>query len=262
MSRLQQLQDNFQSALLNDNKAFNSEIVATEKVDIDTRIGIYSNAYRARLIEAMEDSFEAVHTLLGDDQFYELCNRYIDAHPSRHYSIRWFGHRLAEFTRDTAPYCDYPYISELADFQWKLMEAFDAADEVPVSSDDMAAVPADIWPELSFRFHPSIRRLDLKWSVPAFWRAVDEERKNIQPPKESQEAISWVIQRKELRQYFRSLAPAEAWALDKAMSGVFFAELCEGLLQWKSEDDAAMYAAQLLRRWIGEHMITAIRTPE
>jgi hypothetical protein len=104
--------------------------------------------------------------------------------------------------------------------------------------------------------------LNLKWNVPAFWQAVDEEREDIEPPKESQQAISWVIHRKELRQYFRSLEPAETWALDEAMSGVFFAELCEGLLKWKSEDQAAMYAAQLLQRWIGDHMITAIRASD
>ena len=98
MNQLQKLQDEFQHALLDDESGFRERIVATEKVDIDTRIGIYSNAYRSRLIEAMEDSYDAVHTLLGDEQFYELCHQYIEAHPSKHYSIRWFGHRLPEVT--------------------------------------------------------------------------------------------------------------------------------------------------------------------
>ncbi len=258
MNQLRILQDEFQHALLDDDLEFRERIVATEKVDIDTRIGIYSNAYRARLIEAMEDSYDAVHTLLGDEQFYELCHRYITAHPSKHYSIRWFGHRMAEFTRNTPPYCDYPYIAELADFQWKLMEAFDAPDRTVTKLEQMAAVPPDVWPLLTFGFHPSIRRLNIQWNVPEFWQAVDEERDDIEPPQQGDAAVPWVIYRKEFKQYFRSLETAEAWALDQAMQGTAFAEICEGVLQWKSEQEAPAYAAQLLQRWISDHMVCTI----
>lgn len=262
MSRLQQLQSRFQDALLKNDPAFNDDIVATRKVDIATRIGIYGNAYRARLIEALEDTFDAVHTLLGDEQFYRLCDLYIDAFPSQHYSIRWYGHKFAEFTRGTTPYSDHPYVSELAEFQWKLTEAFDAADAEPATSEELTRIAPASWPELRFDFHPAVRRLDLCWSVPAFWQAVDQKRQDIEPPEKAAQRVPWVIYRKDLRQYFRSMEPPEAWALDAAMNGVVFAELCEGLLQWKSADDAALYAAQLLQRWLSDHMLSAIRAPD
>jgi len=111
---------------------------------------------------------------------------------------------------------------------------------------------------LRLELHPSIRRLDLDWNVTQFWQAVDEEHDNIAAPERSEQTVPWVIYRKDLKQYFRSLEIAEAWALDQALTGHSFAEICEGLLQWKSENEAAGYAAQLLQGWISDHMVVAL----
>ena len=87
---------------------------------------------------------------------------------------------------------------------------------------------------------------------------VEEEREDIEPPQQGNAAVAWVIYRKELKQYFRSMEPAEAWALDQAMQGTRFADICEGVLQWKNEKEAPAYAAQLLQRWISDHMVCTI----
>ena len=62
-----------------------------------SRLGIYRNAYRVRLIDALDDTYSVLHKLLGDETFVALGEMFIAAHPSVHRSIRWYGRELADF---------------------------------------------------------------------------------------------------------------------------------------------------------------------
>ena len=73
--------------------------------------------------------------------------------------------------------------------------------------------------------------------------------------------MSWVLWRKQLRTYFRSLPPADACALDALREGVCFEELCERLCRWMPADQVAPHAAGLLQIWIDEHLLSAVLSP-
>lgn len=60
-------------------------------------IGAYRFAYGARLTEALQDNHEILARAMGDESFAALAEAYREAHPPTEPSIRWFGHRLAEF---------------------------------------------------------------------------------------------------------------------------------------------------------------------
>ncbi len=257
MTRVSSLQARFQNAILTRGGGFDDAIVATERVSAAQRIEIYANAYRSRLIECLRESYSALHTLLGDDAFERLCRAYIDSHTPHHYSVRWYGDRLATYLRGTAPYRDHPYLAELAEFEWRLMESFDASDAPPVTVEEMSSIPPDRWPSLTFALHPSLRRLELAWNVAAIRSAVDEERDPPSPQKGDQPA-PWIIWRNQLRQFYRSLPDAEAWMLTHAQRGEHFAALCEGLCQWKDESEVAVHAAGLLKQWIIDGLVTRI----
>jgi len=62
-------------------------------------VGIYRHAYRARLVAALRDNHEVLALALGDEAFDAIAQAYIDAHPSRFASIRWFGDGLAYAAR-------------------------------------------------------------------------------------------------------------------------------------------------------------------
>ncbi len=259
MKRISSLQSQFQSAILTLGDEFDDKIVATERVGVKQRIGIYADAYRLRLIECLQDSYGALYTLLGDDEFDRLCRSYIDTHTPYHYSVRWYGDRLAEFLGATAPYREHPYLAELAEFEWKLMEAFDERDVSPVTVEDMATIPPDQWPHLTFGLHPSLRHLELAWNVAAMRSAADEDR-DPPAPERSDQPVPWIIWRQQLRQFYRSLADDESWMLDQTQSGDNFAALCEGLCKWKGESEVAIHAAGLLKQWITDGLITRIGT--
>lgn len=258
MSGLRDLQDQFQQAILAGTPGFRRQIEATERVGVDKRIEIYSDAYRARLVEALTDDYDALHKVLGDETFQSLCLAFIEAQPSHHYSIRWYGAELSQFIRQQPPFDAHPYLAELAAFQWALMNAFDAANATPIEMQDVAQVPPEHWPQMRLAPHPSLNLLALEWRVPQLWQELQDGDDNPAPPQRSDTTIDWVIWRRDLQSYFRSTTPAEAAALRALLDGASFGELCEQLCQFEDDEAVALFAAGLLKRWITDEMIVSL----
>lgn len=256
MRTLNTLQKEFQAYLLSPASlpAIEPAIINTPEANAGLRLEIYAEAYRLRLQEALRTDFEAVHGLLGDEQFDDLCLRYIDRYPSRHFSLRYFGRQMSAYLRDTEPYARQPVLSELAAFEWALIDAFDAPDCITVTREDMAELTAEAWPALQFEMHDSIQQLRLSWNVQAIWKALKEGGEPPLPVK-TNEAHDWLIWRHDMSSYFRPLAPYEAWAINAARNGCSFAALCEGLCEWVGEEQAAVSAAGLLHLWVRDGLI-------
>jgi hypothetical protein len=71
------------------------------------------------------------------------------------------------------------------------------------------------------------------------------------------QGVEWLVWRRELSTYYRSLSASEAQALDAARRGWPFGELCELLCDAVGESAAALEAATLLRGWVDSGLISA-----
>lgn len=257
MTQLLDLENKFQNYLLSSQQDIFQHIVSTHKVPADIRLNIYKNAYRARLHEALMTSYPALQSYLGYEQFEALCDGYIDAHPSHFRSIRWFGDQLPDFLKQHSDYKAFPYLAELAQFEWTLALVFDAADSRTIPLDEMANIPPDAWINMRLQTHPSIYRLTLFWNSVAIWQAMLDE-KMPDDPQQNTSGTHWILWRKELTSHFTALSEEEAWAIDALINGATFGDICEGLCQWVNEEEAGMRAASLLKSWITAGLITKI----
>ncbi|MGH8672481.1 MAG: HvfC/BufC family peptide modification chaperone, partial [Burkholderiales bacterium] len=167
MNELREIQQDFAAYLRSNVDAVVGSITDSATVPAAQRLAIYHNAYRARLVEALQADFPALCAYLGDAQFEQLGHGFIDTHPSRHFSLRWFGARLADFLRANPPYREHPCLAELAQFEWAMTLCFDACDDPVVSVEQVAALPPDHWPDMRLLPHASLRRMDVFWSVTA-----------------------------------------------------------------------------------------------
>ncbi len=258
MTDLAQLQEAFQRYLLAGDPAIEEHVVSTEHAPAAVRLGIYANAYRTRLVEALQSNYPALAALLGEAEFAALGAAYVDAHPSSFFSIRYFGDELAGFLGRHAAYAAVPLLADLARWEWAMTEAFDAADAVPVSADALRAVPPDEWAALRLQWHPSVRRLDLAWNAPQTWKALTT---GLERPPASLEPrpVTWLLWRQGLQIYYRSLQPAEAAAFEVAHDGRTFGDVCECLCLHVGEDEAPAHAARLMRDWIESGMIVGVQ---
>jgi len=256
---LNELQDGFQDYLLipDPGHPFQSQVVGNDQASAEFRLQIYVDAYRLRLQEALETDFEALHTLLGDEQFHELCLRYIDAHPSSHYSLRYFGRSMSDFLRAVSPYAAQGVLADLAGFEWSLIDAFDAPDGRVVTVEDMGRLPTETWPHLRFEFHASVQHLELTWNAPQIWAAL-KDRQTPPAPEKLESPQRWLVWRQDYQNYYRPLSDSEASAMDCARAGKNFAELCEDLCRRMAEEETAAVAAGFLHRWISDGLVRKV----
>lgn len=279
MSRLPEIQADFQSYLLQGDSAVESHVVGTERVPIATRLAIYGDGYRARLVEALQANFPVLSELLGEGDFETLAGAYIRTHDSPFFSIRYYGNALSEFLATEPEYAGAPVLAELARWEWAMTEVFDALDAEPIAVSDLAQVAPEDWAELRFEWHPSVRRLALSWNAPQIWKAVseageprqsgnanqsveseaDETRPDIPEVVFNPEPVEWLLWRHELRTFFRSLEPSEVVALTAAREGRSFGEICALLSIESGEAEAPAKAAGFLRNWVESGLLTAAR---
>ena len=239
----------FQDNVLTGDPVIDSQIEGDSAQFRDTRLGIYRNAYRLRLIEVLGTDYEVLHAYLGDALFDTLAGDYIAAHPSTFRNVRWFGGKLAEFLRSTPRYAEHPELAELAQFEWSLGQAFDSPDADAVRFEQVAAVAPEVWAELRFKPHPALRLLELRTNAVAIWKAIDNDDSSC-APETFAEPVTWAVWRKQHSPFFRSLEADEAWALKAMISQATFGDICAGLCEWVAEAQAAARAAGLLRGWV------------
>ncbi|MFT3897270.1 MAG: DNA-binding domain-containing protein [Thermomonas sp.] len=225
--------------------------VRVRGADARHRLRIYTDAYRLRLVEILGNDFPATRDALGEDGFAACAERYLQAHPSTQPSVRHLGAAFADWL-ETQP--DVPHgLHELARFEWRQAAAFDAADAPALAIDDVATLPADAWPTLRLRLHPSARLLDterlaIRDGAPAiadndvpsrwlFWRDADGD-------------ACW-----------RSLEDDEAEALHAVAADALFGDLCERL-SVRHGDEGALRAASLLKRWLADGLLAAANDPD
>lgn len=258
MRHLEQLQRDFQHYLLNqDDSAVLPAVTSAGRAAPHTQLAVYSNAYRMRLREVLDNDYPVLAAALGDEAFNDLATAYIAAHPSEGYSLRSFGAQVAAFLRNQTPYWDTPVLAELADFEWTLGQAFDAADDPVIAFEDMMQIAPEEWSGLQLIFHASVHHLRFDWNAPELWHAYKAD-ETMPEVRENTETVPWVIWRRQLTVQFRSLQDHEQLLFDAARQGTDFDGLCEALSAVIPADEVPLSAASLLKRWVNDGLISRI----
>jgi len=253
---LEALQAEFAAGVLGGAPAILHALRAHGGRDAAQRFAIYREAYRARLVDALADSFGHSARYLGEDAFRTLALAYVEQHAPHAYSIRWYGATFPAWLR-RRPERD-AVLAELAALDWALRAAFDSDDARPLEADALAALtPAD-WARTGFRLHPSFRLLPQRWNTVSIWQAINAD---ASPPAAQAlpQAVTLAVWRRALQPHFRTLEADEGSALRALRAGTSFAALCAGLAERRTPEDAARLAGRWLRRWVDEQLLVALR---
>ncbi|MCZ6908349.1 MAG: DNA-binding domain-containing protein [Rickettsia endosymbiont of Ixodes persulcatus] len=286
MHTLANLQQAFQSHLLKDDESIIQQLVWPVNGLLDDRLDVYANAYRWRLIDALQKEYGLLHTYLGDEQFGELAEAYIDEYPSRFYSISGFTRQLPQFLLTLQP--EKAYLSELAGLIRALSQSLEAEDAPVLKPTTLAEIPIQNWPSLCFKFHPSVQCLSFQWNTFAFWKALVQKTvpprlysqqlgfrqvlRNCEPSGNAAESSSaksmhqensyCIVWRKQLQSYANSLTEQEAVAFQALQLGSCFAESCEAVAAGcAKEAEAATLVANCITRWLHDHLFSEVYIP-
>jgi hypothetical protein len=121
-----------------------SVVLPSARLAAPERVGVYHGMYLARMREALESDYPALARFLGPVEWERLVAAYVEAHPSRSYTLNALGRHLPEFV-GTAGVRRPAFCRDLARLEWAVAEVFDAPETPPLSGADIAAVEPGAW---------------------------------------------------------------------------------------------------------------------
>ena len=106
------------------------------------RLEIYNRQYWFRVLGALAEDFPALRAVLGARVFEKLSVAYLNAHPSRSFSLRNLGSRLAEWLEANPKLGGrrHRLAVDVARIEWAFVEAFDSAENTPLTIDQIATL--------------------------------------------------------------------------------------------------------------------------
>ena len=131
------------------------------------RLELYNRMYWFRLFDAIQDDCPGLRAALGERAFWRLAQAYLEARPSRSFTLRNLCSRLVDFIVDhprlTAPRTALAV--EVARFEWAQTVAFDGEALPVVSASDFGKRPAS---RIRMGLQPYVTLLDLKHPIDTF----------------------------------------------------------------------------------------------
>lgn len=248
-------QRDFLAFLHNAPNEFITRVAEGGRIDPQRRLAIYHHAFRARLLEVMQDVFERTWAYLGDDAFAGSVNGFIADHPPAERTLTRFGAQfpawLAQrFTSDRD-------IAEVATLDWMLRCAFDGADVTPLQIDALAALDADAWSRAGFEFHPTLVVAPVTHNAASIWEALEH---GATPPAAAAlpTPACLLVWRKQFQPHFITIDAIEAEAIAMLRDGLSFATTCATLEAHHPGCEISQFIGGALRRWVDEEMLVGV----
>jgi uncharacterized protein (UPF0276 family) len=215
---------------------------ARDAADAQRRAGVYRHAFRARLAEALGESFERVRYYMGSDDFEPIAQAFAVTHPP---VVRSLGDYGADFPAHLgALFPDAPVIVELAQLDWDLRKRFDAIDAPALDARQPEALAAVL--HSSHALHPSLVLRPITTNVVSIWQALADD---VEVPEAQAlpRPATLAVWRHGLETHFRTLVDGEAEVLCAMAAGECLADVADRIGGTPSLPEPAVLAGWLTR---------------
>ena len=251
-SSLLNVQREFLACLHNQPNAFAEAVAGGGPLPRERRLQIYHHAYRARLVEVMQDVFERTWAYLGDETFASCARKFIDDHPACERTLNGFGDDFPAWLAGQFP--DDGEIAEVARIDAMLRRAFDGADAAPLRADALALLLPQDWATATFAFHPTTAMAPMHFNAAGVWEALEQEHEPPPATRLPQPAVL-LVWRRDVRPHFRCIDSAEAATIEWLRAGDSFARAGERLAAQLPQSDVTEMLGRWLRQWLADELL-------
>jgi hypothetical protein len=237
------------------------------------RMGIYANAYYARLLECLAAFFPLLQKALGAEVFDGFAFEYLQHYPSKSYTLDRLGESFTRFLEETRPEPEegeepgtlgWPdFLIDLSVFEWNLNQVFDGpgVEGKPLlTAELLQTFPAERFAEARLVPVPCLRLLAFRFPVNAYFTASRhvEEGEELEIPDPAPEFLAlsrrdWIVRR-------FPLTPAQHALLEKILAGAPVGEAIAAAADVSGLDDEALGVElqSWFRIWVAEGFFQAI----
>jgi Putative DNA-binding domain len=248
-----------------------AETVVTRSRELTAleRLGIYGYAYYARLLECLREEFPVLMHALTPEVFDTFAVGYLQAYPSRSYTLLHLGANFPRYLAETRPEegggeglpADWPdFLIDLATLELTFNEVFDGPGvegERLLDAEQLRAIPAERFHEARLVGVTCLRLLPLHYPVHRYFTAV-RRHEDPAPPEAAESYLAVTRQRYVVRHY--ELSPPAYQLLRALLAGQTVGEAI-GQVARAAGPDLDRCAANLrawFRDWAAEGFFRAL----
>jgi hypothetical protein len=233
----------------------NSRLTAFERLEI------YNRQYWFRVLGALAEDFPALRAVLGGRAFEALSVAYLAAHPSRSFTLRNLGSRLAEWLACNPRWAGrrHRLALDVVRIEWAFVESFDNAERAPLTLDQIATLNAGS----RLALQPHLQLIALNYAADDLVLSLHDRQKReaseaglkhendtdepMKLPKLRRRATWLASHRVDLSVYYRRLRREEFMTLAALRRGLPLAEAVEAGFQ--DSRSAFKHRPQRVREW-------------
>ncbi|MEO6191471.1 MAG: DNA-binding domain-containing protein [Thermoanaerobaculia bacterium] len=240
------------------------------------RMGIYANAYYARLLECLASFFPILQKALGEEVFEGFAFEYLQHYPSKSYTLDRLGESFARFLAETRPEPEqeeepgavgWPdFLIDLTLFEWNLNQVFDGpgVEGKPLlTAELLQSFPAERFAEARLVPVPCLRLLAFRFPINAYYTAARHAGEGEEAPIPDPTPEYVALTRRDFVVRRFPLTPAQHALLEKILAGAPVGEAIAAAAEISGLDDEAL-GAELqawFRLWVAEGFFQSITSP-
>jgi hypothetical protein len=218
------------------------------------RLEVYSNAYKARLIEVLIGEYPAFVHALGEEAFVGLASGYLEVHPPASYTLGELGRSFADYLLETRPpnesedgspdWADF--LIDLARLERCYSEVFDGPgiEELPpLDSERFRHLSPEQWITCRLVAAPCLRLAVYRFPVHEYASAVRQQQ---EPESPIAEVTRLAIHRREYVVRRTAIDAIQFGLLTRLVEGASIGQALEQLIEANSQ---AVVTADELSAW-------------
>lgn len=223
---------------------------------------IYRNAYRARLVDALRDTYERTARYVGEDAFRQAAAHHLITRPPNSWTLDDAGAGFADCL--LALFAQDPEVAELGWLEWAMHCAFVAADKPPLDAAGFATATALFdehdWENMRLRFLPGTSLRPVRHDIAPLWRALQDDAESAGDVVAGllEEPLTLVVWREGLKPVFMQVDRIEGEAIALVDAGATYGEVCAMLVSRLGEEQAVARAGEMLGRWLHNGLVAEV----
>lgn len=137
------------------------------------RFAVYRNNVTVSLVNALADTFAVTRQLVGEEFFRAMAREFVYSSPPDSPLLTEYGSGFPTFIASFPPAAALPYLADTARLEFSYLQAYHAADAVPLPPEQFSSLLArpEALAAVRLDLHPSLHTLQSRYAVASLWAA-------------------------------------------------------------------------------------------
>lgn len=174
--RLEDIQNDFVAAIFGNNpETAASHVIGDDKLTAEQRFGIYRGSVHGILTKTIGLTFPVCKSLLGQDFFDRMCDRFIDQHPPTTSFFAEYGSQFPSFLSTFEPVRELPYLHDVAVLEWARQIVWHQQHEQASDFSELANLTDEQQTRLLFELKSTMQLIQSDYRVDQLWFAHQQD---------------------------------------------------------------------------------------